>query len=122
MEQRFEKVRHRPDLKKAQRKPKIKRHSKLGINKGNVMKNLIFTAILTSAFSTAYAEVICTKEPTSKWKNQDAVQKELEVNYKIKKFKVTSGNCYEIYGWDKQGKKVEVYFNPVTGEIIKQRD
>lgn len=86
------------------------------------MKNLIFTAILTAAFSTAYAEVICTKEPTSKWKNQDAFQKELEANYKIKKFKVTSGNCYEIYGWDKQGKRVEIYFNPVTGEIIKQRD
>jgi hypothetical protein len=86
------------------------------------MKNLLLTMTLTAAFSTAYAEVSCTKEPTSKWKNQDSFKKELEVNYKIKKFKVTAGNCYEIYGWDKKGNKVEIYFNPVTGEIIKQRE
>ena len=28
--------------------------------------------------------------------------------YKIKKFKV-DGNCYEIYGHNKEGKKVEIY-------------
>jgi hypothetical protein len=85
------------------------------------MKNLILGIITTTALSTAYAEVNCTNEPTSKWKNQDAFKKELEINYKIKKFKVTPGNCYEIYGWDKKGNKVEIYFNPVSGGIIKQR-
>lgn len=40
--------------------------------------------------------------------------------YKIKKFKVTSGNCYEVYGWDKDGKKVEIYYNPITGEKVKE--
>ena len=86
------------------------------------MKTLLLTIVATLAISAAHAEVSCTKEPVSKWKNQDAFQKELEVSYKIKKFKVTSGNCYEIYGWDKKGNKVEIYFNPVTGEIIKQRE
>lgn len=85
------------------------------------MKTLLLALMTTMTISMAYAEVSCTKEPSSKWKNQDAFQKELENNYKIKKFKVTPGNCYEIYGWDKKGNKVEIYFNPVTGEIIKQR-
>jgi hypothetical protein len=85
------------------------------------MKSLLFIALATMALSSAYAEVECTKEPTSKWKNQEAFQKELEINYKIKKFKVTPGNCFEIYGRDKKGNKVEIYFSPVTGEIIKQR-
>jgi hypothetical protein len=33
------------------------------------------------------------------------------------------GNCYEIYGWEeKKGKvdKIEVYFNPVNGDIVKK--
>jgi hypothetical protein len=41
-----------------------------------------------------------------------------EMGYKANVFKV-SGNCYEIYGTDKQGRDVEVYFNPVTGEVVK---
>jgi hypothetical protein len=37
---------------------------------------------------------------------------------RIKTFKV-SGSCYEIYGYTKDGQKAEVYFNPVTGDIVK---
>ena len=37
---------------------------------------------------------------------------------RIKTFKV-SGNCYEIYGYTKDGKKAEVYFNPVSGDVVK---
>ena len=37
--------------------------------------------------------------------------------YKIKKFKVNSGNCYEIYG-TKDGKKTEAWFNPETGASL----
>ena len=86
------------------------------------MKKFILVVIAMSALSSAFAGVTCTQEPVSKWKNQEAFQKELEANYKIKKFKVTPGNCYEIYGWDKKDNKVEIYFNPVTGEIVKQRN
>ena len=39
----------------------------------------------------------------------------------IRTFKVTDGNCYEIYGYNKDGKKAEVYFNPVTAEIVTQK-
>jgi len=39
--------------------------------------------------------------------------------YRIKTFKV-SGNCYEIYGFDKEGRKVEIYFNPVDGAVVKK--
>ncbi len=38
--------------------------------------------------------------------------------YTIKKFKV-DGNCYEIYGKNKEGKKVEIYFDTKTGDIVK---
>ena len=40
--------------------------------------------------------------------------------YEINKFKITSGQCYEIYGKNQAGKKVEIYFDPVSGKIVKQ--
>jgi hypothetical protein len=33
---------------------------------------------------------------------------------------VTTGNCYEIYGQDKQGKRIEIYFNPITGDVVEE--
>ena len=38
--------------------------------------------------------------------------------YKIKKFKV-DGNCYEIYGHNKDGKKVEIYYDTKTLAVVK---
>lgn len=75
------------------------------------------------AFSvSALAGPECTKEPKDKWKDQKEFQKSItDQGYKIKVFKVTDGDCYEIYGWDKDGKKVEIYFNPVTGEKVKEK-
>ncbi len=81
-------------------------------------------AVVAMSFSVAaFAGPECTKEAKETWKDQKEFQKNLtEVEgYKIKVFKVTSGNCYEIYGWDKAGKKVEIYFNPVTGEKVKEK-
>ena len=43
-----------------------------------------------------------------------------ELGYKFKVFKVTTGNCYEIYGQNKTGQRAEVYFHPVTGEIVEE--
>jgi len=82
------------------------------------MRHLLVTLLFIS--SVAVAGPDCSTEDQSQWKEQEAFKKSLEAQgYKIKKFKVTSGNCYEIYGWDKEGKKVEIYFNPVTGEPVK---
>lgn len=74
------------------------------------------------ASTAAFAGPECTKEPKDKWKDQKAFEQSLkDEGYKIKKFKVTDGSCYEIYGWNKEGKKVEIYFNPVTGEKVKEK-
>ena len=80
----------------------------------------IFTMSLL-ATTVSYAGPKCTKETKDKWQDQTAFQKKLtDEGYKIKKFKVTNGNCYEIYGWNKTGQKVEIYFNPITGEKVKE--
>jgi hypothetical protein len=87
-----------------------------------IKSSLFLAALTTTGFAgAALADTECTKEPKSKWKDQKAFEQSLkDQGYKIKVFKVTKGNCYEIYGWSKDGKKVEIYFNPVTGEKVKE--
>lgn len=85
------------------------------------MKLTIF-ALTLLASQSALAAPPCSTEPKEKWMQQEDMKAKLVAEgYKIKKFKV-EGTCYEIYGWDKAGKKVEIYFNPVNGEIVKQKD
>lgn len=85
------------------------------------MKTL-FVVIPTLFTLSAQAAPHCTSEPKEKWMEAGAMQnKLLAEGYKIKKFK-TEDTCYEIYGWDKEGKKVEIYFNPVSGEIVKRKE
>ncbi|MGE3975111.1 MAG: PepSY domain-containing protein [Bdellovibrionales bacterium] len=83
---------------------------------------MIFTSVLV-AFMTlpAFADPKCTTEPKEKWQDEKAFEQSLkDKGYRIKKFKVTNTSCYEIYGWDKDGKKVEIYYNPVTGDTVKE--
>jgi len=51
-------------------------------------------------------------------KESDAKAKIESQGYKIRKFKV-DGNCYEIYGRDKDGKKVEIYYDTKTLDVVK---
>ncbi len=83
-------------------------------------KLLAVTVLSTLAFSVMAAPE-CTQEPKDKWMSEQDMKTKIEADgYTIKRF-ATSGNCYEIYGKDKDGKKVEIYFNPVDGTIVKQR-
>ncbi len=86
------------------------------------MRKSIFIAALLSFASQSFAGPHCTDKPQAEWKNKDEFKKELEKTYDIKNFKVTKGNCYEIYGTEKSsGKKVEIYFNPITGNPEVQK-
>ncbi len=44
-----------------------------------------------------------------------------EKGYEIKVFKETDQGCYEIYGYE-NGKKVELYIDPVTGEVLERHE
>lgn len=83
------------------------------------IKSSIATVILAVS-ANALAGADCTSEPKSKWMSHGDMQKRiLEMGYTIDRFK-TDGNCYEIYGRNGAKEKVEVYFNPVNGKIIKE--
>lgn len=84
------------------------------------MRNLLLVALLVSS-PLALAQTECSTADKTQWQDPDNFQQELKnQGYEIKKFKVTDGNCYEIYGMDKEGRKVEIYFDPVTGKKVKE--
>ena len=79
---------------------------------------LAATAALLTA-TAATAGPTC-KAPKESWMKEADFKAKLEAQgYKIKTFKVTKNDCYEIYGFDKAGKKVEIYFDPVGGKPVK---
>lgn len=87
------------------------------------MKHLVVILGLAvlGATTTAHAKKSCTNEPKEKWMSEADFKKKVEAEgYKISKFK-QPGTCYEIYGTDRNGKKVEIYFNPVDGSIVKEK-
>lgn len=87
------------------------------------MKRSVMTwcglALCAMTGMSAMASPTCTQEPQAKWIPADQMVAQLKSQgYEIKKFK-TEGSCYEIYGKDKDGHSVEIYFDPVSGKPVK---
>ena len=86
------------------------------------MKQLTLMAALglaLGASGAALAKADCKPYPKDEWmKEADAKARIESQGYKIAKFKV-DGNCYEIYGTNKEGKKVEIYYDAKTLEPVK---
>ena len=80
------------------------------------------TAALTfmAMAGPALAGPNCTSEPKDKWLAESVMKSKIDgMGYKTAVFKTTAGNCYEIYGFDKSGARVEIYFHPVSGEVVE---
>lgn len=85
------------------------------------MKKLFAAAFTTFAASAAMAGPTCNA-PESQWMKEADFKAQVEAQgYQIKTFKVSKGKCYEIYGFDKAGKKVEIYFDPITGAALETK-
>jgi hypothetical protein len=71
--------------------------------------------------TAALADGDCTKEPKDKWMKEADLKARIDAAGYTKYDKVlVSGTCYEIYGYNKDGKMVEVYFNPIDGKVVKE--
>lgn len=82
-------------------------------------------SLLANAPALAHGEFKCDV-PQAEWgKQMDLQRKLLDDGWKkVRQVKVDNG-CYEVYGFDVNGKRAEVYFNPKTFEKVgevKQSD
>jgi hypothetical protein len=85
------------------------------------MKQILLLALLAAASlpTQVFAKADCKAYPKAEWiKEADAKARIEAQGYTINKFKV-DGNCYEIYGKNKEGKKVEIYYDAKTLEPVK---
>ncbi len=86
-----------------------------------MQKIIIATAILTAFSSSAFAEGYgkpCTAEPESKWMTLSAIEKIVKDHgYEVVKAKMKS-SCAEIYARDTDGKRIEFFIDPATGNPV----
>lgn len=91
------------------------------------MKRTLWTAITvavmfgTSASATGLYD--CEETDQSEWLSSEALTEKLESEgWAVRRMKV-DGGCWEVYGTDPEGRRVEGYFHPVTGDVklIAQR-
>ena len=73
-------------------------------------------AIVTPALA---ADETCPDHPQSEWMSKDAITaKAKEQGYDVRGVRADDG-CYQVKGYDKDGKRVQVYYDPATGEVLK---
>lgn len=70
-------------------------------------------AFAAAGASAQHAER-CEPIPKDQWKPQAELERRLtDMGWKIRRVKIENG-CYEVYGHDERGVKVEVFFHPKT--------
>ncbi|GLQ07997.1 hypothetical protein GCM10007924_32190 [Sneathiella chinensis] len=88
------------------------------------MKKVLLVTLVAcgvSGMSTAYASDDKCSVPLSEWQPREALQQKLEKDgWTVKRIKTDDG-CYEAYAIDEKGRRVEVYFNPKTFDMVKMK-
>jgi hypothetical protein len=78
---------------------------------------LAAAALTAAAPASAHGKMTCDA-PQAKWKSRAALETQLKKQgWQVRKSKV-DGGCYEVYGTDPKGNRVEAYFHPVTFEKL----
>jgi hypothetical protein len=73
---------------------------------------------LALAAGPAAAADLCKGGPKDKWLAADAIKSKAQgMGYEVRRLGQEDG-CYEVKGM-KDGKRVEAYFDPITGEVVK---
>jgi len=80
----------------------------------------ICAVLLALASAAAYAQHAerCEPIPKDQWKPQAELERKLtDMGWKVRRIKIENG-CYEVYGTDERGGKVEVFFHPKTFDRV----
>jgi hypothetical protein len=84
------------------------------------MKRQLLTLCLAFAAGGAFAQHAekCDPIPKEEWKPQAELERKLKnEGWTITRVKIENG-CYEVYGKNATGKKMETFFHPKTFEVV----
>jgi hypothetical protein len=88
------------------------------------MKKILILTASAMTLAAATPALAGAGDPTcdsanAKWMSEAAIAaKATEKGYKVRSIKTEKG-CYEVYGVSKSGQRAEIFFHPVSGEIVK---
>ena len=78
-----------------------------------------FALLAITLSANAFASDKCNAGPQDQWQSKEALEKKVVAQgMQVKRIKIDDG-CYEVYGLDAKGNKVEQYFHPKTLEVLK---
>lgn len=85
----------------------------------STMHAMVIALLFVSGSVLAHGDVKCPNYPKSEWKPHDELHKKLQrEGWEIRRMEKTS-TCYEVYGKDPKGKRVEAFFDPKTLERVE---
>ncbi len=74
----------------------------------------IGVSVLPHSTVRATGLATCDSGPRAGWQDQAKLEQKLKAQgWQVRRIK-EDGGCYEVYGLDKDGKRVEAYFHPLT--------
>ncbi len=83
------------------------------------MKTLATAVLALLVAPTVFAGADCPANSRDQWIPEADMRARIEgEGIAIKTFKIDD-NCYEVYGRDDQGRKVEIYYDTASGEVVK---
>ncbi|HET9977919.1 MAG TPA: PepSY domain-containing protein [Burkholderiaceae bacterium] len=84
--------------------------------------SMLFAAVAVAVSAPASATGHCPVKdagPRAEWQSKESLEKKLvDAGWKVRRVKVDE-QCYEVYGTDAKGQRVEAYFHPKTLEPAK---
>ncbi|MDR2333411.1 PepSY domain-containing protein [Diaphorobacter ruginosibacter] len=70
--------------------------------------------------ASAHGNVQCKEYPKSEWRPHTELQDKLvKEGWTVRRMEKTD-TCYEVYGKDPKGKRVEAFFDPKTLERVEE--
>lgn len=76
---------------------------------------------LMAGNALAHGNVQCPKYPKAEWRPHTELQEKLvKDGWTVRRMEKTD-TCYEVYGKDPQGKRVEAFFDPKTFERVEEK-
>ena len=79
-----------------------------------IVRSIAFAAALALAGPALATGKMTCDAPQAQWKPLTALEAKLKrEGWQLRKSKV-DGGCYEVYGTDPKGNRVEAYFHPVS--------
>ncbi|MCB2052653.1 MAG: PepSY domain-containing protein [Geminicoccaceae bacterium] len=83
---------------------------------------LLIGGALGGSAAHAADDDYCAKTDRAQWMSEsDLKAKYVALGYDVRSVDVEHG-CWEIKGFDKNQKRVELYLDPVSGDLVKKKD